>query len=31
VPFTIEDFQELIRLLDEQPEWRAALRQHVLR
>jgi cell division protein FtsB len=30
VSFTIDDFQDLIRLLDQHPEWRAELRRHVL-
>ncbi len=28
--FGLEDFQDLIRLLNEHPEWRAELRRHVL-
>lgn len=28
--FTVDDFQDLIRLLGEHPEWRAELRRHVL-
>lgn len=28
--FTVSDFQDLIRLLGEHPEWRAELRRHVL-
>ena len=28
--FTVEDFQDLLRLLDQRPEWRAQLRQQVL-
>jgi hypothetical protein len=28
--FTVQDFQDLIRLLAEHPEWRAELRRHVL-
>jgi hypothetical protein len=28
--FTVDDFQDLIRLLGERPEWRAELRRHVL-
>jgi hypothetical protein len=28
--FTVDDFQDLIRLLGERPEWRAELRKHVL-
>lgn len=30
MPFTIEDFQDLLQLLEERPEWRAELRQRVL-
>lgn len=30
VPFTIQDFQDLLRLLDEHPEWQAELRRRVL-
>ncbi len=30
MPFTIEDLPELLRLLDQHPEWRAELRRHVL-
>jgi uncharacterized protein YoxC len=30
VPFTVDDFQDLLRLLDQHPEWRAELRRHVL-
>lgn len=30
MPFAVEDFQSLIRLLGEHPEWRAELRRHVL-
>ncbi|MBI3929291.1 MAG: hypothetical protein HY319_27340 [Armatimonadetes bacterium] len=30
VPFTVEDFQDLVRLLEEKPEWRAPLRRLVL-
>jgi chromosome segregation ATPase len=30
VSFTIDDFQDLLRLLDQHPEWRAELRRHVL-
>lgn len=30
MPFNVNDFQDLIRLLEQQPEWRAALRQQVL-
>lgn len=30
MPFTIEDIQDLIRLLGERPEWRAELRRWVL-
>jgi uncharacterized protein YoxC len=28
--FTVQDFEDLLRLLDERPEWQAALRQRVL-
>jgi hypothetical protein len=28
--FSVEDFQDLIRLLQERPEWRADLRRLVL-
>ena len=28
--FTIDDFQDLLRLLEQRPEWRADLRRHVL-
>ena len=28
--FGLEDFQDLIRLLGERPEWRAELRRHML-
>ncbi|MBI2755598.1 MAG: hypothetical protein HYX52_02710 [Chloroflexi bacterium] len=28
--FTVGDFKDLLRLLEEHPEWRAQLRQHVL-
>ena len=30
MPFTVDDFQDLIRLLGEHPEWRTGLRRHVL-
>jgi hypothetical protein len=30
MPFTIDDFPDLLRLLDQHPEWRAELRRHVL-
>lgn len=30
MPFTVEDFQDLIRLLAQHPEWQAELRRHVL-
>jgi len=30
MPFTVEEFQDLIRLLEQHPEWRAELRRHVL-
>jgi hypothetical protein len=28
--FTVDDFHDLLRLLDQHPEWRAELRRHVL-
>src|SRR5438477_13125987 len=28
--FTVEDFQDLLRLLEQRPEWRAELRRYVL-
>jgi hypothetical protein len=28
--FTVEDFQDLLRLLEQRPDWRAELRRHVL-
>ena len=28
--FTVEDFQDLLRMLDQRPEWRAELRRQVL-
>lgn len=28
--FTVDDFQDLLRLLEERPEWREQLRRHVL-
>ena len=28
--FTVGDFQDLVRLLEERPEWRAELRRFVL-
>lgn len=28
--FTVDDFQGLLRLLDERPEWRAELRRRLL-
>ena len=28
--FTVQDFQDLLRLLEQHPEWRADLRRHVL-
>ncbi|HZR99183.1 MAG TPA: hypothetical protein VFE37_10775 [Chloroflexota bacterium] len=28
--FSVEDFQDLLRLLEQHPEWRAELRRHVL-
>ena len=30
MPFTIEEFRDLIRMLDERPEWRSELRRLVL-
>ena len=30
MPFTVEDFHDLVRILEEKPEWRAALRRQVL-
>src|SRR5260370_33190685 len=30
VAFTVEDFQDLFRLLEQRPEWRAELRRSVL-
>jgi hypothetical protein len=30
VPFTVDDFQDLVRLLDQHPEWRAELRRLLL-
>lgn len=30
MPFTVDEFQDLIRLLEQHPEWRAELRRHVL-
>ncbi|HWQ14968.1 MAG TPA: hypothetical protein VNL77_19375, partial [Roseiflexaceae bacterium] len=30
MPFSIEEFAELLRLLEERPEWRGALRQQLL-
>ena len=30
MPFTIEEFHDLIRMLDERPEWRSELRRLVL-
>lgn len=30
MPFTVEDFQDLLRLLEERPDWRAELRRWVL-
>ena len=28
--YTVGDFRDLVRLLEERPEWRAELRRHVL-
>lgn len=30
MPFTVRDFEDLLRLLDANPEWRAELRQRLL-
>jgi hypothetical protein len=30
MPFTVEDFRDLMRLVEERPEWRAELRRWVL-
>ncbi len=30
MPFTVDDFQDLLRLLEQRPEWRAQLRQLLL-
>ena len=30
MPFTVEDFHDLVRLLDERPQWRAEMRRVVL-
>ena len=30
MPFTIEDFGDLVKLLGQHPEWQAELRRHVL-
>ena len=30
MPFTVEEFRDLVRLLEERPEWRADLRRLVL-
>jgi hypothetical protein len=30
VAFTVDDFEDLLRLLEQHPEWRARLRRHVL-
>ena len=30
MPFTVEDFQDLVQLLDERPQWRSELRRLVL-
>src|SRR5262245_11770738 len=30
MPFTVQDFRDLLRLLEQHPEWRADLRRHVL-
>ena len=30
MPFAVEEFRDLLRILEEHPEWRAQLRQQVL-
>src|SRR5215475_712445 len=30
MPFTVEEFRDLVRILEERPEWRAELRRLVL-
>lgn len=30
MPFSVEEFRDLIRLLEERPEWRADLRRLIL-
>ena len=30
MPFTVEEFRDLVRILEEKPEWRAELRRLVL-
>src|SRR5437870_11482877 len=30
MPFTIEDFRDLVRILEEKPEWRAEMRRLIL-
>ncbi len=30
MPFTVDDFHDLIRILEQQPDWRAELRRFVL-
>jgi hypothetical protein len=30
MPFTVDDFEDLIRLLEERPDWRARLRDLLL-
>ncbi|RMF83078.1 MAG: hypothetical protein D6736_22150 [Nitrospinota bacterium] len=30
MPFTVEDFRDLLRLLEQHPEWRSELRRWVL-
>ena len=30
MPFSVDDFRDLLRLLDQHPEWRSELRRHVL-
>jgi len=30
MPFTVEEFRDLVRILEEKPEWRAELRRLIL-
>jgi hypothetical protein len=30
MPFTVQDFPDLLRLLEQHPEWQAEMRRHVL-